>query len=387
LKTLTIYLDNAATTRLDIKSLDCLFNIHKEKYGNPSSLHMLGVEAENIYRTSIKKISELINANLSNVIITSGGTESNNTGLWQIKKFKNSKNKILTCKLEHPSVLKYCDFLKFRESIDYSYYQINEDGSINIEDLKNKIDDAIGLITIPLINSEVGFVQDIEKISKIIKKIDKDILIHVDGVQAFGKIKIDVDTLNIDTMSFSSHKIHGPKGLGGLYIKEPNKFIPMIYGGGQQNHLRSGTENTPGIAAFAKTCEIAQKNIKVDYKKISKINNKYRNLLKKNIDDIIFNSKKDNSSPYILSLSIKDIKSEVLIHFLEMDEIYISSGSACSSNYKGMSSSYEVLKIPKDYVEGTIRISFGRFSKEEDTEYVVKKINKYVKKIRKIMRS
>lgn len=384
---MAIYLDNAATTKLDKKSLDCLLSIYKEKYGNPSSLHILGLEAEKMHKKSIKKISELIKANPSNIVITSGGTEANNTGLWQIKNLKNFKNKILTCKLEHASVLKYCDFLKFREGIDYIYYQINDDGSINIEDLKNKIDDTTALITIPFVNSEAGFVQDIEKISKTIKKINKDILVHVDGVQAFGKVKIDVGKLKIDTMSFSSHKIHGPKGLGGLYIKEPNKFIPLIYGGGQQNGLRSGTENTPGIAAFAETCKIAQNNIKENYKKISRINNKYRKLLKKNIDDIIFNSNEDNASPYILSLSIKDIKSEVLIHFLEMDEIYISSGSACSSNYKGISKAYEALKIPKEYVEGTIRISFGRFDNEEDTEYVVEKIKKYVKNIRKMMRS
>ncbi len=384
---MSIYLDNAATTALDKESQNCLITTYNKYYGNPSSLHKMGSDAEKIYKKSILKACNLINTKASNFTITSGGTESNNTGIWQIKRFKNNKKKILTNKLEHPSVLKYCNFLRDKENITYEYFDINKDGSINLKDLLNKTDKNTGLVTIPFVNSEVGLIQDVEKISNEIKKINKDIFIHVDGVQGYGKLNIDVSKLNIDTMSFSSHKIHGPKGIGGLYIKEPDKFIPLIYGGGQQNNLRSGTEDIPSIAAFGKTCEIANRDLDENCLKAKYINKKYRTLLKENIDDIIFNGDEKNTSPYIMSLSIKDIKSEVLIHFLEMDDIYISSGSACSSNHKGISKTYEALNIPKDYVDGTIRISFGRYSKEEDIEFVIEKLSKYIKEIRKMIRS
>ncbi|MDW7667378.1 MAG: cysteine desulfurase family protein [Bacillota bacterium] len=384
---MSIYLDNAATTALDKESQNCLIKTYNENYGNPSSLHKMGSDAEKIYKKSMLKACKLINSKASSFIITSGGTESNNTGIWQIKRFKNNKKKILTNKLEHPSVLKYCNFLRDKGNIIYEYFDINKDGSINLEDLINKTDKNTGLVTIPFVNSEVGLIQDVEEISNEIKKINKDILIHVDGVQGFGKLNIDVSKLNIDTMSFSSHKIHGPKGIGGLYIKDPDKFIPLIYGGGQQNNLRSGTEDIPSIAAFGKTCEIANRDLDENYLKAKYINKKYRTLLKENIDDIIFNGDEKNTSPYIMSLSIKDIKSEVLIHFLEMDDIYISSGSACSSNHKGISKTYEALNIPKDFVDGTIRISFGRYSKEEDIGFVIEKLSKYIKEIRKMIRS
>ncbi|MFW5890832.1 MAG: cysteine desulfurase family protein [bacterium] len=383
---MAIYLDNASTTELDEESQNCLFETYNEYYGNPSSLHNMGLYAEKIYKKNVSKICNLINTNPANMIITSGGTEGNNTGIWQIKRY-NNKNRILTNKLEHPSVLKYCDFLKNKENIDYKYYEINKDGSINLEELLNIIDENTGLVTIPFVNSEIGFIQDVAEISKEIKKIDEEILIHVDGVQSFGKLNIDVNKYMIDTMSFSSHKIHGPKGLGGLYVKEPDKFLPLIYGGGQQNNLRSGTEDVPSIAAFGKTCEIAQKDLNKNFHKTQEINKKYRNFLENSIDEIIFNGSKKNTSPYILNISIKDIKSEVLIHFLEMDEIYLSSGSACSSNYQGISTTYDALKMPKDYLEGTIRISFGRYSRKEDIEFVVEKIRKHVKEIRKMARS
>ncbi len=384
---MAIYLDNAATTALDKESKDYLIEIYNEYYANPSALHKMGLDAEKIYKKSILKACNLIKAKSHNFIITSGGTEGNNTGIWQIKKLKGNKKKILTSKLEHPSVLNYCNFLKDKEKIYIEYYGTNDDGSIDLEDLLSKIDKYTGLVTIPYVNSEIGFVQDIRKISESIKRLNDSILIHVDGVQGFGKLNIDVNELDIDTMSFSSHKIHGPKGLGGLYIKEPGKFLPLIYGGGQQNNLRSGTEDVPSIASFGKTCELAQRDMEKNYLRTKKINKRYRDLLKENIHDIIFNGNERNTSPYIINLSIKDIKSEVLIHFLEMDHIYVSSGSACSSNYKGISTTYDTLKISNDYVEGTIRISFGRYSKEEDAEFVVEKISKYVKEIRKMIRS
>jgi len=219
-----------------------------------------------------------------------------------------------------------------------------------------------------------------------IKGISKEVLIHVDGVQGFGKLKIDVSKLKIDTMSFSSHKIHGPKGIGGLYIKEPDKFVPLLYGGGQQKNLRSGTEDIPSIASFGKTCEIASKTMDENYEKVKRINKMYRELLPNYIEEVIFNGNLEKTSPYILNLSIKDIKSEVLIHFLEMDDIYISSGSACSSNYKGISETYQALNIPQNFLDGTVRISFGRYSNEKDVKYVVEKIAKYTNEIRKMVR-
>ncbi len=380
-----VYLDNAATTKIDKKALECISETYNSCYGNPSSIHKMGYDSEKIFKKNLELIGKPINAKARNILITSGGTESNNTALWQIKKLKNKK--VLTSRLEHPSILKYCEFLKNTEKVNCEFYRVNPLGKIDLEDLKEKISKNVGMITLPYVNSEVGLIQDIKRIADFIKNVNKNILIHVDGVQAFGKIKTNVDELNIDFMSFSSHKIHGPKGIGGLYIKRPEKFIPLMYGGGQQNKLRSGTEDIPSTAAFGKACQIAHEILDDEFHRITSINKKYRDLLKNNIKDIRFNSEVENSSPYILNLSIKDIKSEVLIHFLEMDEIYISAGTACSSNSKDISPAYEELKIDKDYIEGTVRISFGRFCSMDDAELVVEKMSKYTKDIRKMVRS
>jgi len=380
-----VYLDNAATTKIDKKALECISETYNSCYGNPSSIHKMGYDSEKIFKKNLELIGKQINSKARNILITSGGTESNNTALWQIKKLKNKK--VLTSRLEHPSILKYCEFLKNTEKVNCEFYRVNPLGKIDLEDLKEKISKNVGMITLPYVNSEVGLIQDIKRIADFIKNVNKNILIHVDGVQAFGKIKTNVDELNIDFMSFSSHKIHGPKGIGGLYIKRPEKFIPLMYGGGQQNKLRSGTEDIPSTAAFGKACQIAHEILDDEFHRITSINKKYRDLLKNNIKDIRFNSEVENSSPYILNLSIKDIKSEVLIHFLEMDEIYISAGTACSSNSKDISPAYEELKIDKDYIEGTVRISFGRFCSMDDAELVVEKMSKYTKDIRKMVRS
>jgi cysteine desulfurase len=383
---MAIYLDNAATTKIDSEALNKLIETHKNNYGNPSSLHKMGVNAEKIYKSNLEYISNMINTKPSNVIITSGGTEGNNTGLWQIIRVKNKKKKILTTKVEHPSVTKYWEFLKEEKGIEVQHFGYYNNGEYRVDDLYEKIDESTGLITIPFVNSEIGFLQNIEEMTQKIKEISKEVLIHVDGVQGFGKLKIDVSKLKIDTMSFSSHKIHGPKGLGGLYIKEPDKFVPLLYGGGQQKNLRSGTEDIPSIASFGKTCEIAIKTMDENYEKVKRINKMYRELLPNYIEEVIFNGNLEKTSPYILNLSIKDIKSEVLIHFLEMDDIYISSGSACSSNYKGISETYQALNIPQNFLDGTVRISFGRYSNEKDVKYVVEKIAKYTNEIRKMVR-
>lgn len=383
---MAVYLDNAATTKIDSEALNKLIETHKNNYGNPSSLHKMGVNSEKIYKLNLEYISNMINAKPSNIIITSGGTEGNNTGLWQIIRFKNKKKKILTTKIEHPSVTKYWEFLEEEKGIEVQHYGYYNNGEYRVDDLYEKIDDSTGLVTIPFVNSEIGFLQNIEEMTQKIKGISKEVLIHVDGVQGFGKLKIDVSKLKIDTMSFSSHKIHGPKGIGGLYIKEPDKFVPLLYGGGQQKNLRSGTEDIPSIASFGKTCEIASKTMDENYEKVKRINKMYRELLPNYIEEVIFNGNLEKTSPYILNLSIKDIKSEVLIHFLEMDDIYISSGSACSSNYKGISETYQALNIPQNFLDGTVRISFGRYSNEKDVKYVVEKIAKYTNEIRKMVR-
>lgn len=383
---MAVYLDNAATTKIDSEALNKLIETHKNNYGNPSSLHKMGVNSEKIYKLNLEYISNMINAKPSNIIITSGGTEGNNTGLWQIIRFKNKKKKILTTKIEHPSVTKYWEFLKEEKGIKVQHYGYYNNGEYRVDDLYEKIDDSTGLVTIPFVNSEIGFLQNIEEMTQKIKGISKEVLIHVDGVQGFGKLKIDVSKFKIDTMSFSSHKIHGPKGIGGLYIKEPDKFVPLLYGGGQQKNLRSGTEDIPSIASFGKTCEIASKTMDENYEKVKRINKMYRELLPNYIEEVIFNGNLEKTSPYILNLSIKDIKSEVLIHFLEMDDIYISSGSACSSNYKGISETYQALNIPQNFLDGTVRISFGRYSNEKDVKYVVEKIAKYTNEIRKMVR-
>ncbi|MDD4779828.1 MAG: cysteine desulfurase family protein [Tissierellia bacterium] len=382
-----VYLDNSATTKIKPEVLDELIDVYVNDYGNPSSLHRKGLEIEKKINVARKLTAKVINAKPEEIFFTSGGTESNNIALighLSSINYEDKKN-IVTTKIEHPSV--YNVFRHFEGKIDVRYLDTDENGYIDKSQLINQIDDNTLLISIIYVNNEIGTVQDLEDIIKIVKKKNNKTKIHIDAIQAFGKIRIDVNKIDVDTISFSSHKIHGPKGVGGLYIKQGNKINSIIFGGHQEKGLRPGTENTPGIVGFGKASELLYNNFKEENDKLYELKKQYGNRLLEEIDDIKINSDLTNlGAPHILSVSFKNVKGEVLVHYLEQKEIYVSTGAACSSKAKNDNRVLNAINLERDYINGTIRMSFGYFNNFEEIEYVVKNIKECVNEIRDIMK-
>lgn len=370
-----IYLDNAATTRMYDEVIDIEKDFEKNFFANPSALHSFGMNVENKVRDARKIIASYINANENEIYFTKGATESNNI---IINSFANEKNTAITTKIEHSSVI---------DAFENSFYKklkliSNDDkGFIDLESLENLIDEDTKLVSIIYVQNEIGSIQDIRKISDIIKSKNKDILFHIDATQALGKISCDVKKLGVDAMSFSSHKVHGPKGIGGLYIKNSfkNKIKPLLFGG-RQEIFSSGTTNAPAIYSFAKALELSNK--KEDYSYIKDLNTYFREKIIDRFSGYHINSPCENSSPYILNIAFEKIKSEVLLHMLEDDEIYVASGSACSKGNNNRILS--ALNLDKKYMDGAIRFSFSHDISKKDLDFVLDKLYEYVEEIRKV---
>lgn len=380
-----IYLDNCATTKPRQEVVDVMIQALKEDFANPSSLHSLGFSAEKKVEEARKNVAKLINALPEELYFTSGGTESNNIALHGlINKNKRLGNKIITTKIEHASVIEQLRSYK-NQGFEVVEISVDRFGNLNTDELFNEIDDKTIVLSLFHVNNEVGSINDIENIVKKVKSINKNILIHVDGVQAFGKIPVDVKTLGCDTYSMSGHKIYGPKGIGVLYVKNSLKISSLVIGGGQESGLRSGTENVPGILGLGKACEITYKEFDKEYEHAKKIKKYLAKKIEENLSDYEFNNT-DYSSPYITSVSFRDVRAEVLLHFLEQDEIYISTASACTSNGTHKSHVLEAIGINEKLSEGTIRICISKDIDEKEVDDFVEALKKYVSEIREIMK-
>ena len=382
-----VYLDNCATTKVRDEVLNEMIEIYSVEYGNPSSLHRMGLNVEKKITAARKNVASLINANESEIYFTSGGTESNNIAInSHVSKINKANGNIVTTNIEHPSVFNvYKQFEK--KGYDVRFLETDNCGLIDLGSLEKLVDENTGLLSIIYVNNEIGTIQKLDEIVKLAKKINKSIKIHVDAIQAFGKVNIDVKKLNIDTMAFSSHKIHGPKGVGGLYVNSKSSLEALMFGGGQEGSLRPGTENTPGIIGFGKACELIKNNFYEDVSKLNELKLKYAEKLNNNISDIKINSLlNENGAPHVLNVSFKDIKAEVLLHYLENYNIYVSTGAACSSKSKNENRTLSAIGLNEKFVNGTIRISFGYFNNNEEIDYTVDKIKECVEEIRKIIR-
>lgn len=383
------YLDNAATTLPFPSVLEIMHKTLSEDFGNPSSKHKLGIDAERYIRNARNIIASNMKVLEKEIIFTSGGTESNNqaligTAFSNIRKGKH----IISTKIEHASVHNPLIFLE-EQGFEVTYLNVDKNGLINLDELEEAIRKDTILVSIMYVNNEIGSVQNINKISKIIKSKNKDTIFHVDAIQAYGKYKIYPKKLGIDLMSVSGHKIHGPKGIGFLYVKDKVKIKPFIYGGGQQNGMRSGTENVPGIAGMAKAVEEIYKNHE------DKINNMYKlkeyfinELLKINgvyINGINGVSIKD-TSPSIISVSVEGIRSEVLLNSLSENNIYVSSGSACSSNHPSLSGTLKAINLKDNLLDSTIRFSLCVNSNKEEIDYTISVLKELICKLRKYIR-
>lgn len=384
-----VYLDNSATTRCFDEVTDYMSHIMKEVFGNPSSMHMVGINAEN----EIKKAKEIIASNLKvaekEILFTSGGTESDNMALIGCAMAnKRAGNRLITTKVEHPAILESMKYLE-KQGFEIVYLPVDKLGRVSVQSVKEALTEDTILVSIMHVNNEIGSVMPIEEIGAAIKSFNPSILFHVDAVQSFGKFKINPKKMKIDLLSVSGHKIHGPKGVGFLYINEKVKINPIIFGGGQQKALRSGTENVPGIAGIG----LATKLIYEDF------NNKTDNLysLKEyfarqlcqiegvslngiDLDDI------KSSAPHVISASFAGIRAEVLLHTLEAKGIYVSSGSACASNKPAISETLKAIDLDSKLLDSTIRFSMSVETSKEDIDYALDVLNTECEKLKKYAR-
>ncbi|SDK60250.1 cysteine desulfurase family protein [Natronincola ferrireducens] len=382
-----IYLDNAATTKPADEVVEAMLKSLKEMYGNPSSLHRKGVEIEREIKKARKSVAKALGCSEKEVIFTSGGTEANNLAIrGLIKANKRNGNHLITSKIEHKSVLALYNELE-DEGYRVTYLDVDENGFISLEEIERVISSDTVLVSIMHVNNEIGSIQPINEVGKIIKKKNPKALFHVDGVQSFGKIKFALRDLSVDSFSISGHKFHGPKGIGALYIKNNVKIKPFLIGGGQEASLRSGTENVPGILGLGKAVELMIENQEKNIHKIKHVKSYLLKLMEQELEDISITSKENEEyAPHIINVSLLGIRSEIMLHSLEGDGIYVSSGSACSAKKRGYSHVLEAMGMKEAYIDSAIRISLSYTNTEEEIAYAVDKIKKHLTSLRKIIK-
>lgn len=381
-----IYFDNAATTKTLLEAAQKAFYMMTEEYANPSSMHNRGFKAEKEIKQSSKIISNIINSLADEIYYTSGGTESNNIAiLGTAQGYNRSGKHIITTKIEHPAVIQPFKFLE-SQNFQVTYLDVNSKGIIDIEQLKKYIRPDTILVSIMYVNNEIGSIQDIELIGKTIKQLNNNILFHVDAVQAYGKYNISVTKSNIDLLSISGHKLHAPKGIGVLYIKNNLKTKPLFFGGGQQKNMRPGTENVPGISALGIASQQAYKNLKSNYEYVKDLKTRLSKGILDNIENTNLNGGLD-TSPYILNITFEGIRAEILLHSLEEYGISVSAGSACSSHKIQNSETLKAIGITKQNIEGAIRFSFSVYNTIEEVDYCINVIKKLVPALRNFKRS
>jgi cysteine desulfurase len=375
-----IYLDNAASTQIHEDVLTSMLPYLKEQYGNASSIHRYGRMSRKAIEKSRKQIASLINADPSEILITSGGTESNNTVLRGIS-MKNTQSNIITSSIEHDAILEPCKKLS-QNGLEIKYLQVDKFGMINPSDLKNDISDNTCLVSIIFGNNEVGTVQKISKISQICH--EKKIPFHTDAVQTIGKIPIDVKELGIDLLSISSHKLHGPKGIGALYIKNGIQIDPIILGGGQEHGLRSGTENVANIVGFGKACEIAKNNLTENMAYVTKLRDLLIEKVLDEIPEVTLNGDPKSRLPNNAHFTFLGVNGEDLIIKLDEYGIAASTGSACSVNTQRASHVLHAMGFSHEQITGSLRLTLGIFNNEKEIDQTVDSLKKIVEELRSV---
>lgn len=374
-----IYFDNSATTQPYKEVIELIAKLMYEEFGNSSSLHSLGLRAERILEDTREKLAATIKAKPEELIFTSGGTESVNMALRGTAEIlKRSGNHILSSPVEHSAAL---ESLKELERLGYEveYLKVDKFGRILIDDLRAKLRKDTILVNIMAVNNELGTKEPVNEVTQIIKANSNKTVFHVDAVQAYGKIPINTRNLEADLISFSSHKIHGPKGVGMLYMRKGTRLHPLMVGGGHERKLRSGTVNVPGIAGFGLAASIKTERMIEDQEKSGRIRALLIKELMKSLNTKIIVNSPDDGVENILNISFKGIKSETLLHFLEMREIYVSSGSACNTKKNAISHVLKAVEIPQQWAEGAIRFSFGSFNTEKEAVIVADAIQEIIK--------
>jgi len=373
-----IYFDNAATTKVDEKVVEAMLPYFSEKYGNASSQHFIGQEAKQALEKSRKTIAKAINGKAHELIFTSGGTESNNLVLKGLF-FSNypEKNHIVTTKIEHDCVLNSCKWLE-KQGAKVTYLDVNSEGFIDLGDLKNAITEKTFVVSVIHGNNEIGTLQNLEAIGKICK--EKNVLFHTDACQSFTKVPINIKKMNLNLVTLNSHKIHGPKGVGALYIQEGIKITPLAHGGGHEKKLRSGTENVSGAVGFAKAVEIANKK---DVEKVTEMKNYLIDEILK-IPDTKLNGPKENRLCNNINVSFSNIEGEAVGGYLEQKGICTSTGSACASHSLETSHVLKAIGLEPQFANSSIRISISKFTTQDEIDYLLDVLPSIVNKLRKI---
>lgn len=382
------YLDNAATTRVFPEVREMMVHVMEEDFGNPSSKHTKGITAENYIKEAKETICTQLKCKPKEIIFTSGGTESNNMAFigTAIANRRAGKH-VITTRIEHASVHEPMAYLE-EMGYDVTYLPVDSTGRVSVEELENAIREDTFLISIMYVNNEVGSVQPIEQIGQMLKKKHPQILFHVDAIQAFGKYKIVPKKLGVDMMSVSGHKIHGPKGSGFLYVNEKVKIRPILFGGGQQDGMRSGTENVPAIAGLG----VAVKEIYTGHlEKRAKLYELKKRLIAglQDVDGVTINAliePIEETAPHIVSVSFANTRSEVMLHALAQKGVFVSSGSACSSNHPELSGTLQAIGVKSELLDSTLRFSFSVMTTSEEIDYAIEVVKEVLPVLRKFTR-
>lgn len=381
-----VYFDNSATTVVTESVKDIVVKAMTEDFGNPSSMHMVGVNAEKYIKEAKENIAHILKVDTKEIYFTSGGTESNNMAiLGTAQANKRRGNKIITTAVEHSSVASPMKYLE-EQGFDVVYLPVNRYGVASMDALRKEMTEDTILVSVMYVNNEVGAIQPVSEIGHYIKEINPQVVYHVDAIQSFGKMEIRPKKDNIDLLTVSGHKIHGPKGSGFIYIKKNTKINPIILGGGQQMGVRSGTENVPGIAGIGQAAKDCYNHLEENAAKMTELKDYLIDRLEA-MDGVTVNSRKGTEgAPHIVSASFQGVRSEVLLHALEDKGIYISAGSACSSNKPAVSATLKAMGIDKELLESTVRFSFSEFNTIEEIDYALEQLNVLLPILKKYVR-
>ena len=380
------YLDNSATTKCAREVVETVVKAMQDDYGNPSSKHMKGVDAEQYIKQAAATIARSLKCQEKELVFTSGGTESNNMAIiGTAMANKRRGNHVIVSSVEHSSVKEPFNFLE-EQGFRVTSLPVDAQGRVSIDALREALDSETILVSVMYANNEIGTVEPIEEIGQIVKQFNPEIVYHVDAIQAYGKFKIVPKKLNIDLLSVSGHKIHGPKGTGFLYVKEKTKIKPIILGGGQQKAMRSGTENVPGIAGLGLASKMVYDHLEENVNHMYDLRAYFVGELEKMDQVVVHGPHGEAAAPQIVSAAFVGVRSEVLLHTLEERDIYVSAGSACSTHKRSGSPTLTAIGLPKNQMEATVRFSFCETTTKEELDYTLQVLNEVVPMLRRYAR-
>lgn len=379
-----VYMDYSATTPVKQEVLETMSPYFTEHYGNPSSLYTIGQESKAAISNARRQVASIIGADEKEIYFTACGTESDNWAIFGTADAKKGKGKhIITSKIEHHAVLHSCQQLE-KQGYDVTYLDVEPDGTINPQALKAALRDDTVMVSIMMVNNEVGTIEPIKELCSVTKAFNKEIIFHTDAVQGLGNVSIDVKELGIDLMSMSAHKIYGPKGVGGFFIRKGLRITNYLHGGAQENRHRAGTENIAGIVGFGKAAELAEKNLDEHIRHCSELRDYFIEQVLKNIPNTEVNGNMEHRHPGNASITFNYIEGESILLLLDAKGIYVSTGSACSSTSLTPSHVLTALGVPIERIHGTVRFSIGDFTTKEDLDYVLDELKPVVTRLREI---